>query len=131
MNRLTEKPFRIDSEYCYEQALNESDCKFYRFVSEVEDFLEKYNFENLEELKKFFKDYTHACTIHFNLSARQNNKRISYVLELMELLKCRDRWNKLKKFIEQFKEYDPVEADLAWKIAEKMKELEGEKDAKN
>ena len=45
MDRLTEKPFRIDSEYCYENALIESDCKFYRFVSEVEDFLEKYNFD--------------------------------------------------------------------------------------
>ena len=68
------------------------------------------------------------------------NPKTSYIdgISLDESMKLKqentilkDRWQKLKEYVEQFKEYDPVEADLAWKIVEKMKELEGEKDAKN
>ena len=127
MDRLTEKPFRIDSEYCYEQALDESDCKFYRFVSEVEDFLEEQGFESLDELKKLFdginlmKNTTQIKDIRI---ININDFDVDFTPE--GYLALKDRWQKLKEYVEQFKEYDPVEADLAWKIAEKMKELEGE-----
>ena len=63
--------------------------------------------------------YIDGISLDESMKLKQENKTL------------KDRWQKLKEFIEQFKEYDPVEADLAWKIAEKMKELEGEKDAKN
>lgn len=137
MDRLTEKPFRIDSEYCYEQALVESDCKFYRFVSEVEDFLEEQGFENLEDLKKCFEIWNSEDDEAFskdndNMKLRVYRfakNQLHFHLRLTKLLSY--RWQKLKEYVEQFKEYDPIEADLAWKIAEKMKELEGEKDAES
>lgn len=44
----------------------------------------------------------------------------------------KDRWNKLKQYINTFKEYDIEESNLAWKITDKMQELEqGETDAKD
>ena len=39
----------------------------------------------------------------------------------------KDRWEKLKEYINGFKEYNIEEANLAWKITDKMQELEQEK----
>ena len=123
MDRLTEKPFRINSEYCYEQALDESDCKFYRFVSEVEDFLEEQGFESLDELKKLFdginlmKNTTQIKDIRI---ININDFDVDFTPE--GYLALKDRWQKLKEFVNEF--HSDCVAVYPKTLLNKMQELE-------
>lgn len=135
MERLTEKPFRIDSEYCYEKALDESDCKFYRFVSEVEDLLEELGFESLEELKKCFDIWNSEDDEAF-LKDNDNMKlrvyrfaknELKFYIQLTQTLS--NRWQKLKEHIEQLESETEVISEDLYFIKNKIQELE--KDGEN
>lgn len=79
-------------------------------LAAFECFMEERGFESLGELESVLY---------------QLNVKASKTKELgQEKQALKARWGKLKDFIYDFKKYNIEEANLAWKILKKMKELE-------
>lgn len=106
--------YSCNREKCYISELADK-------LGEFEDFMEEQEFESLEELKiniEYLKDKIEADKFNYG----QLHKFKNHLQQENQALK--DRWEKLKDFIDAFKEYNIDEASLAWKILDKMKELE-------
>lgn len=67
-------------------------------LAEFEDFMEEYGFEDLEHLKLRLENLQHIAKYYA-------------------------RWEKLKDCIDTFQEHNIDEANLAWKILDKIQEL--------
>lgn len=132
MERLTIK----NSDGTYSQPTHTTFEKMFYKLAQFEDFMEEQGIDNLEDLKRFFKDYRYASSLHIHLSARKSNKRMFYVFQLMQLLKYENMWQKLKEFVTEnfnyFKNsygiFDDIFADDYRKVLDKMQELEDGKD---
>ena len=98
MERLTMR----NSDGSYSQPTHTTfEAMFYR-LAEVEDFLEDTGISDFAELKRVLT--TNAVW--------QENQTL------------KGNWEKLKEYVNYFKEYNIEEANMAWKITNKMQELE-------
>lgn len=98
------------------------EAMFYR-LAEFEDFMEANKFENINELQnalngKFegFFDEKHKIwikTVEDSTKCKKENQTL------------KGNWAKLREYVNYFKEYNIEEANMAWKITNKMQELEG------
>lgn len=89
--------------------------------AEFEDFIEEQGFESLEELKcniECLKEEVEWGKFNYNELFKSREELYK------ETQALKDRWEKLKDFIDTFKECNIDEANLAWKILDKMQELE-------
>ena len=120
MERLIEK--KENGRFSYYVPIAENiTVKMANKLGKFEDFMEEQGFESLEELKvniEYLKDKVE--TEKFNYE--QLHKFKNQLQQENQALK--ERWEKLKDFIDTFKEHNIDEANLAWKILDKMKELE-------
>ena len=92
-------------------SLEKADEIYYK-LAEFEDFMEEQGFESLGDLKNTVINIEKLMFI----AAKTTNLK-----EENQALK--DRWENLKDFINTFKEHNIDEANLAWKILDKMQEL--------
>lgn len=76
------------------------EAMFYR-LAEFEDFMEEVGAESLDEIETLIADLN------------KENQTL------------KGNWAKLKEYVNYFKEYNIEEANMAWKITNKMQELEG------
>ena len=110
MSRLTERDKSL-SECC---AFDELDA--FDKLQEYEDFMEKYNIENMEDLELRLEDVEHYA---YNCNVEQIDEIIKLKQENQAL---KDRWEELKGWIDYCSsgclDYD--------EILQKMKELEEE-----
>lgn len=81
-------------------------------LAEFEDFMEKNDFQELEQLQEI-------------IERDKFNYLITAPLE-QENQTFKDRWEKLKAYINEFKEYNVEQANMSWLITDKMQELEQE-----
>lgn len=109
---IPNKCFRMASDRYYGEDDGFSDML--KRLAEFEDFMEAQGFEDL---------YTFRMAI--NLNQLMNKAGIEHFKENQAL---KARWEKLKDFIDTFKEHNIDEANLAWNILDKMKELEEQND---
>ena len=79
-------------------------------LAEFEDFMEENDFESLEILKATLKMKTQSIKGFEKL--HQENQAL------------KDRWQKLKEYIDGFKEYNVEQANMSWLITNRMQELE-------
>lgn len=137
MERLTDKNHNaVNScgEYSSCYSCNKEKCYISELADKLgkfEDFMEEQGFESLEELKDSYETIkksqasSHSTLMIINkelVKARQIIAR--HTIENQAL---KDRWEKLKEFVNTFKESDIKETNLVWRITNKIKELEEEK----
>lgn len=80
-------------------------------LAEFEDFMEANDLQELEQLQEI-------------IERDKFNYLITAPLE-QENQTLKGNWAKLKEYVNYFKEYNIEEANMAWKITNKMQELEG------
>ena len=128
MERVMERLTIKNSDGTYSQPTHTTFEKMFYKLAQFEDFMEEQGIDNLEDLKRFFKDYRYASSLHIHLSARKSNKRMFYVFQLMQLLKYENMWQKLKEWV--IKElgyasmYQEVRMDTLDEVKDKIQELE-------
>lgn len=82
--------------------------------AEFEDFIEEQGFEDLQDLERYIEQSIKASEL-LDKKMKENQA-------------LKTRWGKLKDFIDTFKEHNIDEANLAWNILDKMRELEENND---
>lgn len=120
MERLTRKDKKKEFYYIPNKCLRMDGDRYYgeddgffdmlKRLAEFEDFMEEQGFEDLNTFRTAIK-----------LNQLMNKAGVEHFKENQEL---KARWEKLKDFINTFKEHNIDEANLAWNILDKMRELE-------
>lgn len=120
-NRITAEKYKVG----YYGDIDKS-SEIYIRLAEYENFMEEYNlnFEQLKQIINWLSQRTgkDAELMEFICQERKEIfDRDKQLLEENQILK--NRWENLKCYINQFKEYNIDEANMAWKITDKMQEL--------
>ena len=115
MERLTKQELRD----CNNMDLHSRQMDWqgiYNRLADFEDFMEQMGFESLDDIKEMI----HIWSIY------RNSTGVYYKEAEQEKQTLKYRWQKLKEYIDTFKEYNVEQANMAWLITNKMQELEKE-----